>query len=118
MRMELVMPVLTVPDVKQTVAFYERLEFKVTKQMEGWAMLAHGEVEIMFSLPNAFMPYDKPQLTGSLYFRVDDVTPLWEKVKDTAKVSYPLEDFSYGMREFAIFDPNGYLIQFGQELAG
>ena len=80
------------------------------------SMLAHGEVEIMFSLPNAFMPYDKPQLTGSLYFRVDDVTPLWEKVKDTAKVSYPLEDFSYGMREFAIFDPNGYLIQFGQEL--
>ena len=117
MRIERVMPVLTVPDVAQTVAFYERLGFKVTKQMEGWAMLQHGEVEIMFSKPNDFMPHDKPLLTGALYFRVDDATPLWEKMKDTAKVSYPLQDFGYGTREFAILDPNGYLLQFAQELA-
>ena len=30
---------------------------------------------------------------------------------------YPIEDFHYGMREFAIFDNNGYLLQFGQPLA-
>jgi hypothetical protein len=28
-----------------------------------------------------------------------------------------MEDFHYGMREFAIFDNNGYLLQFGQPLA-
>ncbi|MFN5228579.1 MAG: hypothetical protein ACK5Q3_18600 [Planctomycetota bacterium] len=27
-----------------------------------------------------------------------------------------LEDFDYGMREFAIYDNNGYLLQFGQSL--
>jgi hypothetical protein len=26
---------------------------------------------------------------------------------------YPLEDFDYGMREFAIYDSKGYLFQFG-----
>ena len=79
-------------------------------------MLAHGDVEIMFSLRNDFMPYDKPQLTGSLYFRVDDADTLWEQMKDKAKVSYPLQDFGYGTKEFALVDPNGYLIQFAQAI--
>jgi hypothetical protein len=30
------------------------------------------------------------------------------------RVAYPLEDFHYGMREFAIYDNNGYMLQFGQ----
>ena len=38
------------------------------------------------------------------------------KVKDAVRVCYPIEDFDYGMREFAIFDNNGYLLQFGQEI--
>jgi len=31
-------------------------------------------------------------------------------------VVYPLEDCAYGMREFAIRDNNGYILQFGQEI--
>jgi uncharacterized glyoxalase superfamily protein PhnB len=118
MSFQKVMPVLVVKDVAEAVAFYGQLGFQVTKQMEGWATLAHGEVEIMFSLPNDFMRHDKPLLSGSLYFRVDEVTPLWEKMKDKAQVSYPLQDFGYGTLEFALVDPNGYLIQFAQEIAG
>ena len=30
-------------------------------------------------------------------------------------VVYPMETFGYGMREFAVYDNNGYLLQFGQE---
>ena len=37
-------------------------------------------------------------------------------MKDKAEVVYPIEDFDYGMREFAIRDNNGYLLQFGQEI--
>ena len=70
----------------------------------------------MFALPNAHIPFDKPQLTGSLYFRCDDVNAFWESVKDKAEVVYPIEDFDYGMREFAVRDNNGYLLQFGQEI--
>jgi hypothetical protein len=29
-------------------------------------------------------------------------------------VVYPIEDFSYGMREFAIRDNSGYILQFGK----
>jgi hypothetical protein len=33
------------------------------------------------------------------------------------RIFYPLEDFDYGMREFAIYDNNGCLLQFGQDLS-
>jgi hypothetical protein len=36
--------------------------------------------------------------------------------KENTKVCYPIENFEYGMREFAIYDNNGYLLQLGQEI--
>jgi len=71
----------------------------------------------MLSKPNEYMPYDKIGFTGSFYFNTDDVDSLWEKLKDKARVCYGIEDFFYGMREFAVYDNNGYLLQFGQEIA-
>jgi hypothetical protein len=54
----------------------------------------------------------------SFYFMVDeDIDQLRSACKDQAAVCYPLETFNYGMREFAIYDNNGYLLQFGQEVA-
>jgi len=41
---------------------------------------------------------------------------MWEKVKDKANICYGIEDFEYRMREFAIYDNNGYTLQFGQEI--
>ena len=40
-----------------------------------------------------------------------------EAVKDKAKIVYPLEDFEWQMREFAIYDNNGYMLQFGQDIS-
>ena len=37
--------------------------------------------------------------------------------QDKARVVYPIENFFYGMREFAIRDNNGYILQFGQEIS-
>ncbi|MEP6789357.1 MAG: VOC family protein, partial [Acidobacteriota bacterium] len=75
------------------------------------------DVAIMFAKPNEHTPYDKIGFTGSFYFNTDDVDALWEKLKDKAGVCYGIEDFYYGMREFAVCDSNGYLLQFGQEIA-
>jgi hypothetical protein len=44
------------------------------------------------------------------------VSALWTSIKDAVKVCYPMEDFHYGMREFAIYDNNGYMLQFGSPL--
>jgi uncharacterized glyoxalase superfamily protein PhnB len=82
----------------------------------GWASLKRDSVAIMLALPNEHIPFDKPAFTGSLYLYSDEVDVLWQQVKDKVKVCYPIENFEYGMREFAIYDNNGYLLQFGQEI--
>lgn len=70
----------------------------------------------MFSLPNAHYKYQKPNLTGSLYFNTSDVEAWWAKLKDISDIVYPLEVFDYGMKEFAIHDFNGYILQFEQPI--
>ena len=110
-----VTPMLTVTAIEPAVAFYrDVLGFRVVSSAEGWAAVARDGVEVMFALPNAHLPFDAPRFTGSLYFRVDDVDALWTQLKDRARVEYALETFDYGMREFAIRDTSGYLLQFGQ----
>ena len=110
-------PMLEVTDMDETIGFYhEVLGFECANRMEGWALLLNHDVEIMISLPNAHAPFDKPRFTGSLYMKLDDVDALWQRVKDKTTVVYPLENFHYGMREFAIRDNNGYCLQFGSEI--
>lgn len=106
-------------DLKGSVDFYTNtLGFTRDEYNEnwGWASLSIGNVGVMFSNPNAHIPYDKIGFTGSFYFNTDDVDALWETLKDKVKVCYGIENFEHGMREFAIYDNNGYLLQFGQEI--
>jgi uncharacterized glyoxalase superfamily protein PhnB len=117
MKLEHVKPMLAVSSMDDTIRFYsDVLGFECVNRLEGWAAMRKDAVEIMISLPNAHEPFEKPTLTGSLYFSSDDVDALWEKIKDKATVVYPIENFFYGMREFAIRDNNGYILQFGQEI--
>jgi len=109
-------PVLWTDDLAATVAFYrDHLGFQCGEQTEAWACLERDGIEVMLSLPNRHEPYDRPQFSGSFYFRCDDVDTWWEKLKDKTVV-YPIENFDYGMREFAIRDNNGYILQFGTEI--
>jgi uncharacterized glyoxalase superfamily protein PhnB len=78
--------------------------------------LHKDEVELALSLPNAQEPFDRIQFTGSFYFHPDNVEELWQHLKGKATIVYPLEDFDYGMGEFAIRDNNGHIRQFGQEI--
>jgi uncharacterized glyoxalase superfamily protein PhnB len=118
MTLKRIVPLMAVPDIEKAIEFYRQmLGFEFVNQMEIWALVQKDGVELMFALLNAHVPFDKPHFTGSLYFDLDDVGELWEKLKDTATVFYPSEDFSYGMREFAIQDNNGYILQFGQDVS-
>jgi uncharacterized glyoxalase superfamily protein PhnB len=108
---------LTTNDIDNTIKFYSNVlgfECLSFDKERGFLSMSNGDVNIMFNTPNAHIPFDKPQFTGSLYIYSDDVDSIWYKVKENAKVCYPVETFDYGMREFAIYDNNGYLIKFGQ----
>jgi uncharacterized glyoxalase superfamily protein PhnB len=112
-------PMLRTWDMPASIAFYrDILGFRCEAQDEGtgWASLERDGVAIMLSGPNEHLDEKAPAFTGSLYIRTDDVAALWEALNDRARVCYPLEDFDHGMREFAIYDNNGYLLQFGEEI--
>lgn len=119
MRLESLTPILYTEDVEATIQFYTTYFNFVCNNYDeaiGWASLSNGDVELMLSQPNAHIPFTKSNFTGSLYFRIKDVDALWNAVKDKLNICYPIENFDYGMREFAVYDNNGYLLQFGWEI--
>jgi uncharacterized glyoxalase superfamily protein PhnB len=121
MKINKLTPMLYTEKLRETVAFYtDVLGFDCPNFIEewGWAVVTSGDTEIMFSLPNAHIEFEKPVFTGSFYFKVENADEFWERLKDKANISYPIEDFDHGMREFAVYDNNGYLLQFGHEIGG
>lgn len=121
MELKEIRPVIRTRQLKETVAFYEQLGFTCAEYNEawGWAALHRDKVEIMAALPLENEPFDRPVFTGSFYFLMEEgVDELWATFKGKAKICYPPETFPYSMREFAVFDNNGYLLQFGQPVTG
>jgi uncharacterized glyoxalase superfamily protein PhnB len=119
MKINSLTPILYSNDIQSTIEFYVKtLEFEcVAYELEwGWARVKFDNVEIMISKPNDHNQFDKSNFTGSFYLNVDNVDEIWNKINQNVKVCYPIENFDYGMREFAIYDNNDYLLQFGQDM--
>ena len=106
-------PMLQIEDMAGTVAWYESvLGFRrVSPPDEAWARLERDGVALMFMV-NAHL--GAPHATATQYVEVDDVMALWEAIKDRCPAEWGPEEMPYGMLEFAIKDPNGYLLSFGQ----
>lgn len=120
MRLEALTPMLRTWDLPGSIAFYTQvLAFRCDSHSDdwGWASLRRDDVKMMLSGPNQHEGDIAPGFTGSLYFRTDDVDAVWQLLKDRTRVCYAIETFAYGMREFAIYDNNGYVLQFGQPIA-
>ncbi len=112
-------PMIYTNEIKATIDFYVNvLGFTCGEYNEdwNWAALHRDEAEIMLAAPNEHTPFDKPLFTGSFYMVVDNVDEMWETLKDKCKVCYEIENFDWNMREFAVYDNNGYLLQFGTEI--
>lgn len=112
-------PMLETHDMESTIGFYTEVLGFVTENYVrdmGWCLLQRDAVSIMFTLPNEHRDMPKSIMSGSLYINANDVGLIWENLKDRCNICYPIEDFEYGMREFAVYDNNGYLLQFGQEI--
>ncbi len=106
---------LQVRDLRESVVFYrDVLGFKVDgtfpEDAPTWAGLHSGNARVMLS---TFDGVTEPHLTGVLYMYPDDLDAAWERVKEAVPIVEQLTTREYGMREFSIRDPNGYLIKFG-----
>jgi uncharacterized glyoxalase superfamily protein PhnB len=117
--LQAITPMLRTRALASTIDFYVSvLGFTLNAggDADGWAIVSRDGFEIVVARPNDHEPFERPTFTGSLYLRVDDVDTEWNRIAQLARVCYPIETFDYGMREFAIYDVNGYLIQVGQEI--
>ncbi|MEN9684810.1 MAG: hypothetical protein RLZZ28_596 [Bacteroidota bacterium] len=120
MEFERLTPMLWTNDVKASIDFYTKLlGFTLDEYNEEWEWchLHKGPVNLMFAKPNEHSAYEgAPNFTGSFYFYVTALDALWAELSARVTISYPIANFSHHMREFAILDNNGYLLQFGREL--
>jgi uncharacterized glyoxalase superfamily protein PhnB len=110
-------PMLRTNRLQETVDWYVNvLGFVCTDNVPayGFARVQLHNADIMLALPNAHSNFNGPAFTGSLYINTNNVDAWWQKLKETCNICYEIETFDYGMREFGIYDFNGYLLQFGQ----
>lgn len=117
MKFHSLMPVIWTKNLEESIGFYTHiLGFSlVDANIEAhWAFLMKNKVQIMLTLPNEHGNVNNICFSGSFYFNIDDVDELWKDLNTITKICYRIETFEWGMREFAIFDNNGYILQFGQ----
>ena len=117
---ESTIPILPARDLAETLAFYERLGFEPIGPWASWQylILRRGGFELHF-----FPKPDVDPLTTDFmcYLRLDDADALyaeWDAIgveSDAATGSrlMPPQSTDYGMREFALVDPNGNLLRVG-----
>ena len=116
-------PILPSRDLLETRAFYERLGFQTPgwwpDTFGGYAILRRGDLAMHFFKFPELSPLEN---YGQCYWRVEDVDALYNEFQKAGipKSGTPrldaIEDRPWGMREFAIVDPNGNLVRVGQEL--
>lgn len=119
MKLTALAPTLRTWDMPGSIAFYrDVLGFALISDdaQTGWVCLGRDGLELTLTAPNEHMGDTGPAFSCSIYFRTDAVDELWRQCEGRARICYPIKFFDYGMREFGIFDNNGYLLQFGQEI--
>jgi uncharacterized protein (TIGR02246 family) len=118
-------PILPAVDLSGTRAFFESLGFKTgywsPAQERGYAILTREDLELHFFSHPHFVPADN---YAGCYWRVQDAdalhglcSTLGLPASGTPSLS-PVEDKPWGMREFALVDPNSNLIRVGHEIDG
>ena len=116
---DLAIPTLPCRSVTATVEFYKRLGFEGGPHEfnSDYAILCRGAVELHFFTHRELVPADS---SAGCYIRVLDVENVYRSFssKQLPSAGIPrmdsLEDKPWGLREFAVVDPDGNLLRIGQ----
>jgi uncharacterized glyoxalase superfamily protein PhnB len=121
-------PNLVVANVERSLAFYvDTLGFTRGLTVPDAAPFAfgsvtNGAVEIFFNdAAAAIKEYpafaNRPiGATATMFIEMQGVDALHDRLKASVKIVMPLVTQFYGLREFAIEDPDGYVITFAERI--
>ena len=116
---DLAIPTLPSRSIVDTVTFYKRLGFEggTHEFNNSYAILRRGDVELHFFTHAELIPAES---SAGCYIRVLDVEKVYRECSSSqlSRKGIPrmdkLEDKPWGLREFAIVDPDGNLLRIGQ----
>jgi lactoylglutathione lyase len=129
MKFQKLTPNLLVRDVAASMQFYRNLlgfetAFTVPEQAPYvFGAVRNGDVEIFFNDQKAVLE-EYPALGSmpiggslTLYIEIEGIEELFKKVQQHgAKITMPMKDQFYGMREFAMQDGEGWVITFAERI--
>jgi len=113
-----VIPELVVSNTEASRDFYTMLGF--VQEDEGilddkgqqWYSLAMGDAALWLLREDTIEGFDRSSQRGPgvhLFLCVDDVDALYEKLQGKANITKEIETQWYGLREFKLADPDGYI---------
>ena len=110
---------IMVSDIERSIAFYQRLGFVLLRQDDSFAALTWEDHQLFLDQrpPSelAVQPVRFPP--ANIRVMVPNVDDYWRLVQDLgARIVAPIEDRSYGLRDFTIADPDGFGIRFASAL--
>lgn len=114
----LITPRLPVRDFQRSLAFYrDTLGFSVNllwpEEDPTFAILDRDGVSVGVFVPTVEYPVQIGY--AELYIESTDAQGLHAALRDHLQIEWGPEVYSYGRREFAVRDPDGYLIIFTEE---
>jgi uncharacterized glyoxalase superfamily protein PhnB len=114
-----VVPMIQVPNVAATVAWYLSIGFELVRQNEedgeiNWAKLSFGNSELMLNAGGK--PSNDHRREVDLYIIAENVDEWFRRLKDRVQVVEDPHDTFYGMREFIMRDINGFWVTYGQSI--
>jgi uncharacterized glyoxalase superfamily protein PhnB len=125
LRLRSVMPVLTVNDIEESVTWYRDVlglyvaqEMKVEGKLEG-ASLRAGAVEILLTQDDFAKGRDRRKGVGFRLYctTAQDIDALAAAIESRGGVlSQQPKDQSWGVRDFAVTDPDGFQISISTAL--
>ncbi len=127
LRLRSIMPVLTVNDIEESVAWYrDVLGFHVAQEMKldgklAGASLKAGAVEILLTQDDFTKGRERRKGVGFRMYCTTgmDLDQLAETIIARGGVlAQPPQDQSWGVRDFAITDPDGFQISISTALPG
>lgn len=122
-------PNLIVSNVERSLAFYtEVLGFARGMTVPDqspfvFASVTSGPVEVFFN-DTSTVAKESPQMGGlafgggnTMFIEVEEIDALHDRLRGRVPIVMPIVTQWYGLREFAITDPDGYVITFAQRIA-
>lgn len=114
MKMTRLIPMLPVRSMPASVAFYEKLGFRVENRNDawGWAMLRFDDCRLM--LDQSINTSPATPRSSVLYLYPENITEYHQHVRRAGIAAPDLSVTFYGLTEFRLEDPDGNRLWIGQ----